>query len=45
VLFGLSAPGSVKSYLFPPAFAFLSIPMRNLTQGTRQQIFPRLLLT
>ena len=29
-----------KELLFPPAYAFLSVRIRNLTQCTRQQIFP-----
>src|SRR5450631_1489472 len=38
--FCLTAPSSVKSCLFPPAYPFAKIRIRNLTQCTRQQIFP-----
>jgi hypothetical protein len=34
-------PSNVKSCLSPPAYAFVSIRIRNLTQCTRKQIFPR----
>jgi hypothetical protein len=37
--FYLTAPSGAKSCLFPCVYAFLSI--RNFTQCTRQQIFPR----